>query len=105
MGPRTRPRPSPASRNALDRDELVQAALELDLVVIGHERVHELDILGRDVIDVQAERRGVAHDDGAVVAVARRFVLLALPADAGHPDEVDVLVDEVHDMAVRELAG
>ena len=71
--------------------------------MVRHEVVHELDVALLELVDVELERRGVAHDDGAVVAVARALVLLALPAHAGHPDEVDVAVDEVHDMAVGEL--
>ena len=50
-----------------------------------------------------SKRRGVAHDDGAVVMVVRALVLLTLPADAGHPNEVHVLVEQVHDMPVGEL--
>ena len=35
--------------------------------------------------------------------VARRLVLLALPAHARHPDEVRVLLEQVHDVSVGEL--
>ena len=89
--------------HTVDGEHLVQTALELSLVVIGHKRVQELDVLLADLIDVERQRRGVAHDDGAVVAVASGRILLALPAHARHPDEVDIAVDEVHHMAVAHL--
>ena len=89
--------------HAVDGEHLVQAALELGLVVIGHKRVQELDVLLADLVDVECQRRGVAHDDGAVIAVASRRVLLALPAHARHPNEVDIAVDKVHHMAVAHL--
>ena len=88
---------------ALAVNQLKDAAFELIDVVVGHKVVHELDVALLELVDVELERRGVAHDDGAVVAVARALVLLALPAHAGHPDEVDVAVDEIHDVAVGEL--
>ena len=71
--------------------------------MIGHKRVQELDVLLADLVDVERQRRGVAHDDGAVIAVAGGRILLALPAHARHPDEVDVTVDEVHHVAVAHL--
>ena len=89
--------------HAIDGEHLVQAALELSLVVIGHKRVQELDVLLADLIDVERQRRGVAHDDGAVIAVAGGRILLALPAHARHPDKVDVTVNEVHHVAVAHL--
>ena len=89
--------------HAVDGEHLVQAALELGLVVIGHKRVQELNILLADLVDVECQRRGVAHDDGAVVAVASGRVLLALPAHARHPDKVDVAVDKVHHVTVAHL--
>ena len=89
--------------HAVDGEHLVQAALELGLVVIGHKRIQELDVLLADLVDVERQRRGVAHDDGAVIAVAGRRVLLALPAHARHPDKVDVTVDKVHHVAVAHL--
>ena len=89
--------------HAVGGEHLVQAALELGLVVIGHKRVQELDVLLADFVDIERQRRGVAHDDGAVIAVASRRVLFALPAHARHPDEVDVAVDEVHHVAVAHL--
>ena len=89
--------------HTVDGEHLVQAALELGLVVIGHKRVQELDVLLADLIDVERQRRGVAHDDGAVVTVAGGRILLALPAHARHPDKVDIAVDEVHHVAVAHL--
>ena len=89
--------------HAVDGKHLVQAALELGLVVIRHKRIQELDVLLADLVDVECQRRGVAHDDGAVIAVASRRILLALPAHARHPNEVDIAVDKVHHMAVAHL--
>ena len=89
--------------HAVDGEHLVQTALELGLVVIGHKRVQELDVLLADLVDVERQRRGIAHDDGAVVAVASRRILLALPAHARHPDKVDIAVDEVHHVAMAHL--
>ena len=89
--------------HTVDGEHLIQTALELGLVVIRHKRVQELDVLLADLVDVECQRRGVAHDDGAVVAVAGGRILLALPAHARHPDEVDVTVDEVHHVAVAHL--
>ena len=89
--------------HAVDGKHLVQAALELGLVVIGHKRVQELDILLTDLVDIECQRRGVAHDDGAVIAIASRRILLALPAHARHPDKVDIAVDKVHHVAVAHL--
>ena len=89
--------------HTVDGEHLVQTALELGLVVIGHKRVQKLDVLLADLVDVECQRRGVAHDDGAVIAVTGSRVLLALPAHARHPDKVDVAVDKVHHMAVAHL--
>ena len=89
--------------HTVDGEHLVQTALELGLVVIGHKRVQELDVLLTDLVDVERQRRGVAHDDGAVIAVAGGRILLALPAHARHPDKVDVTVNEVHHVAVAHL--
>ena len=88
---------------ALDRDELVQAALELALVVIRHEGRQVLHAGIRELVHVQAQRLRVAHHDGAVVVVGGGVVLLALPADARHPDKVRVFGKEVHDVAVAQL--
>ena len=89
--------------HTVDGEHLVQTALELGLIVIGHKRVQELDVLLADLIDIECQRRGVAHNDGAVVAVAGRRVLLALPAHARHPNEVDIAVDKVHHVTVAHL--
>ena len=89
--------------HTVDGEHLIQAALELGLVVIGDKRVQELDVLLTDLVDVECQRRGVAHDDGAVVAVTGGRILLALPAHARHPNEVDIAVDKVHHMAVAHL--
>lgn len=71
--------------------------------MIRHKRVQELDVLLANLVDIERQRRGVTHDDGAVIAVASRRILLALPAHARHPNEVDVTVDEVHHVAVAHL--
>ena len=89
--------------HTVDGEHLVQAALELGLVVIGHKRIQELDVLLANLVDIERQRRGVAHDDGAVVAVTGGRILLALPAHARHPNEVDIAVDKVHHMAVAHL--
>ena len=89
--------------HTVDGEHLVQTALELGLVVIGHKRVQELDVLLANLVDIERQRRGVAHDDGAVIAVASRRILLALPAHARHPNEVDVTVNKVHHVAVAHL--
>ena len=89
--------------HTVDGEHLVQTALELGLIVIRHKRVQELDVLLADLVDIECQRRGVAHDDGAVIAVASRRILLALPAHARHPDKVDIAVDEVHHVAVAHL--
>ena len=89
--------------HAVDGEHLVQAALELGLVVIRHKRIQELDVLLADLVNIERQRRGVAHDDGAVIAVGSRRILLALPTHARHPDKVDVTVDEVHHVAMAHL--
>ena len=89
--------------HTVDGEHLVQTALELGLIVIGHKRVQELDILLADLVDIERQRRGVAHDDGAVIAVTSSRVLLALPAHARHPDKVNITIDEVHHVAVAHL--
>lgn len=89
--------------HTVDGEYLVQTALELGLVVIGHKRVQELDVLLANLVDIERQRRGVAHDDGAVIAVAGRRILLALPAHARHPNKVDIAVDEVHNVAVAHF--
>ena len=89
---------------ALLADQLVEASLELALLVVRNERVKKLDLGAlAQLVDVELQGLRVAHDDGAVVVVGSLLVLLALPADAGHPDEVRVLGDEVHDVAVAKL--
>ena len=80
-----------------------QALLQVFLLVVGQPRVQELRRRLAQLVDVQAQRLGVARHDRAVEMVARRVVLLALPLAAGEPDEVRVLVEQVHDVAVREL--
>ena len=89
--------------HTVDGEHLVQTALKLGLIVIRHKRIQELDVLFANLVDVERQRCGVAHDDGAVVTVAGGRILLALPAHARHPDEVDIAVDEVHHMAVAHL--
>ena len=89
--------------DTLDGDDLKEAALELLLVVVGDEGVQVLDLGGGELVDVELQRLRIAHDYRAVVVVGRGVILLSLPADAGHPDEVGVLAEQVHDVAVAEL--
>ncbi len=90
-------------RLALRLQNLEQALLQVVLLVVRHEGVQVLHVGGGQLVNVQAQRLRVAHDDGAVVVVGGTVVLLALPAHAGHPDEVRVLLQQVHDVAVGEL--
>ena len=94
---------SPEVFLALLDQMLEEALLEGLLVVIGNEWVEELRAAVLELVDVELESLGVAHDDGTVVMVVCALVLLTLPADAGHPDEVDVLVEQIHDVTVRQL--
>ena len=80
-----------------------EAKLQGLFVVIGNEGVEELDGAVNEGIDVELEGLGVAHDNRAVVVIVGLGVLLALPADAGHPDEVNVAGKQVHDVAVGEF--
>ena len=82
---------------------LVEALLQQVALVVGQPRVQELRVGGAQLVDVQAQGLGVAGHDRAVEVVAGALVLLALPLAAGEPDEVRVLVEQVHDVAVREL--
>ena len=88
---------------ALFTDELVQTALELVLLVVRNERSHVLDGRIRELVHVEAQRLRVAHDNWAVVVVGCGVVLLALPTNTRHPNEVWVLGQQVHDVAVRKL--
>ena len=80
-----------------------QALGQLVLVVVGHPRRHEGHIGLAQLVDVQAQRLGIARHNGAVEVVAGGLVLLALPLRTRHPDEVRMLVEQVHDVAVRKL--
>ena len=83
-----------------------QAFLQVVLLVVGQPRVQERRrIRLAQLIDVEAQRLGVACDDRAVVVVAGTFIFLALPFGARHPDEVRVLLEQVHHVAVRKLRG
>ena len=90
---------------ALHLQDLVQPALQLVLVVVRDERVQVLHVRRGKLVHVQPQRLRIAHHDRAVVVVRRGVVLLALPANARHPDEVRILLQEVHDVPVRELRG
>ncbi len=80
-----------------------QAFLQVVLFVVRQPRVQELRVALAQLVDVQAQRLGVACHDGAIEMVAGRLVFLALPLAARKPDEVGVLVEQVHDVAVRKL--
>ena len=88
---------------ALLTDELVQTALELVLLVIRNERSHVLDGRIGELVHVEAQRLRVAHDNWAVVVVGCGVILLALPTNAWHPNEVWVLGQQIHDVAVGKL--
>jgi len=83
---------------------VVKALLQVVFLVVGQPRVQER---GRarlaQVVDVEAQGLGVAGDDRAVVMVAGALVFLALPLGARHPDEVWVLLEQVHHVAMAEL--
>ena len=81
-----------------------QAFLQVVLLVVRQPRVQERRRIGfAQLIDVEAQRLGVAGYDRAVVVVASAFVFLAFPFGAGHPDEIGVLLEQVHHVTVREL--
>ena len=88
---------------ALFDQVLEQTLLERLFVIVGDERVEEVRAARAQLVDVELERLGIAHDDRAVVVVVRARVFLTLPADARHPDEVDVALEKVHDVPVRKL--
>ena len=90
---------------ALFTDELVQTTLELVFLVVRNERSHVLDGRIREFVHVEAQRLRVAHDNWAVVVVGCGVVLLALPTNAWHPNEVWVLGQQIHDVAVGKLCG
>ena len=77
-----------------------QALLEVLLLVVGQPWGEQLHVGRAQLVDVEAQRLGVAGHDGAVEVVARALVLLALPLAAREPDEVGMLVQQVHDVAV-----
>ena len=80
-----------------------QALLQVILLVVRQPRVQELRVGIAQLVDVEAQRLGVAGHNRAVEVVAGALVLLTLPLAAGEPDEVGVLVQQVHDVAVRQL--
>ena len=88
---------------ALFDQVLKQTLLERLFVIVGDERVEEVRAARAQLVDVELERLGIAHDDRAVVVVVRARVFLTLPADARHPDEVDVALEKVHDVPVRKF--
>ena len=85
------------------REVLVEALLQGLLVIVGDEGIQEVRAAGAQLVDVELQRLGVAHDDGAVEVVVGTRILLALPADAGHPDKVRIALEQLHDVPVGEL--
>ena len=81
-----------------------QAFLQMVFFVIGQPRIEEG---GRprltQLVDVEAQRLGIARHDGAVVVIASTLVFLTFPFGARHPDEVGVLLEKVHYMSMAEL--
>ena len=88
---------------ALFADELVQTTLELVFLVVRNERSHVLDGRIGELVHVKTQRLRIAHDNWAVVVVGCGVVLLALPTNAWHPNEIWVLGQQVHDVAVGKL--
>ena len=88
---------------ALCTELLEQAQLQRLFVVVRQEWIHERDARFPQVIHVKLQRLGIAHDNGAVIVVVRAVVFLALPANARHPNEVDVAAQQIHDVTVRQL--
>ena len=84
---------------------LVQTFFEQVLAIVRQPRIEELHIGGAQFVDVETQRLGIARHDGAVEVVSGAFILLTLPLAAGEPDEVGMLVEQIHDMAVRQLGG
>ena len=80
-----------------------QALFKVLLAVVGQPGIQELRARFAQLVDVEAQRLGVAGHDRAVEVVARALILLPLPLAAREPDEVGALVQQVHDVAVREL--
>ena len=60
-----------------------QALLEVLLLVVRQPRREQLHVGGAQLVDVEAQRLGVAGHDGAVEVVAGGLVLLALPLGTG----------------------
>ena len=81
----------------------VKALGELVLHMVRNEGVEEGDVRFAQGIDVELQGLGVGHDDGAIEMVAGGLVFLTLVLGAGHPNEVDVLFKQVHDVTMREL--
>ena len=81
----------------------VETLLQMVFLVIRNERVQELNIRFVELVDIQAQGLGIAHDDRAVEMIACTFVFLTLPFRTGHPDKIDILIEQVHHMTMREL--
>ena len=88
---------------ALLTDELVQTTFELVFLIVRNERSHVLDGRIGEFVHVETQRLRIAHDNWAVIVVGCGVVLLALPTNAWHPNEIWVLGQQVHDVAVRKL--
>ena len=81
----------------------VETLLQMVFLIIRNEGVQELNVRFVKLVDIQAQGLGIAHDDRAVEVIARAFVFLTFPFRTGHPDEVDILIEQVHHMTMREL--
>ncbi len=85
------------------RELLVQALLELLLVVVGKPGAHEGGGTVLQLIYIQPQSLRIAGHDGAVEVVPRRLIFLALPLATGHPDEIRLFLQQVHDVPMGEL--
>ena len=85
-------------------DELdVQALLQFVLHVVGNKRIQELDIGLVQRINIEFQRLGITHYDRAIEMIACGLVFLTFILRARHPDEIDVFIKQVHDMAMRKF--
>ena len=90
---------------ALFTDELVQTAFKLIFLVVWNKRSQVLNGRIGELVHVEAQRLRVAHNNWTVVVVGCGIVLLALPTNTWHPNEIWVLSQQVHDVAMRKLCG
>ena len=90
---------------ALMGTELLVESLGHALLVIDRqERLQEVDVLLAQDVHVAADVLGVRGDDRAVVVILRRVLVVDHVVGFARVEYLrDALLDEVHDVAVREL--